>query len=837
MGSPPAPGTGTNSNRALRLIVLIGLGVMAACPSVREPTEVWLDRAPHLLDVDWRLPKPNERGVTSTTPRSVLEFFASRSESLQLRLHGWARSEPMPVRITLNGGCEAGTWNLSPHPGEGSFTVAASCVRPGVNLLEFESGVSKEGFSLESVSIEPTDAKRVSLAPSDVRLEPARVGLQMRTAVISGTRSFDLPLRVDQPSILETALGLPGRGWTRSSIQVRVRLVIRGTDGAERVVADRTLGAGGEGAAVWEPVRADLSAYAGQAVTLHIERETISSTRAESQALPPFADPANLVTIEAPRLLPLHPRPGGPPPIVLVVFDTLRADHLSMYGYRRETAPHLASLARDGVTFGTCLSAAPWTLPSVATILTGLYPWQHQAGLRLPLTGAVSPEDEADFLAPFRTFRMVSRMSPHATTLAERLSAGGYLSAGFVENSYLSDRSGLAKGFARYVWANELRAEVEDPAKRAQFYSRDQPVRDWLEGHEGSPLFLFRHYIAPHLPYMAIPGDEQFVRPSDAPELGDYFEDEEGLLAGNYGPPAKRRIVDLYDESIRLADRRFGDLLGALRQAGLYDRALIIVTSDHGEEFWDHGGYGHGHSLYKEVIRVPLIVKLPGGRFTGTRALDPVRSIDLAPTILELAGLADASSSATGGASTNPRETPLVSGSRREDSDGGATASAPLHRDSSGGVTLPGRSLSFGAERHGGEREALAGAMLYGPPRKMAWRDGTVLIRTEMRPERLIFVNRPSPSARPVELYDVLSDPAQTRNLASSRPELVVLMNGVLEHEWKSASPGAASPGGLDLPPEELEQLEALGYVGARKGSKKTGERDPAGERSRGTPR
>lgn len=764
-----------------RLLVLVWLGAAAGCATSAVPDDVGLDRAAHLLEPEWRLPGPGERAAVATSARSVLLFVSPSARPVRIGLHGWSlRPGPMTVQVRVNGGCPVGAWALAPDPSDAAFTVPASCARAGANQLELETeGSTLGGFALESFRVEPSGVPDGASgasggeppAEAHPHVEPVRVGVDVRTALISDAASFEVPLRVEEPSDLETAVGVPGQGWSRSTMEVRVRLRLRGADGKDRLLAERTLGAGGQGVGAWENLRADLSAYAGQDVTLRIEREIVPASARPTVPYPPFADPARFVMVEAPRVLPRRARSDGPPPIVLVVIDTLRPDHLPMYGYGRATARHLAALARDGITYETSLAVSPWTLPSVATILTGLQPTEHGAGFRRPMDHPVSRVEEAYVRAPFRMFRMLSRLAPGVRTIAERLRDEGYLCSGFVENSYLSERSGLARGFARYLWSYDLSKEVEDLEKRRSVFSGDLPARAWISAHEASRLFIFRHYITPHLPYFVIPGEEHFVRPQDAPELGDYFADEEGIHEGRYGPVARRRIVDLYDESILLVDRRLGDLVEALKKANLYERALIIVTSDHGEEFWDHGGYGHGHSLYDEVLRVPLVVKLPGGAHAGLRIDSPVRQIDLAPTVLGAAG------------------------ARHDD--------------------LPGRPLPFTRGPERGTFEAFAGATLFGPPRSMARRDGTVLIATENRGERLIFADRPSPAPRAMELFDLRSDPRQQHDLSSSRPDLARSMKAFLDAGWKL--PSASPAGGLELSEEETQQLESLGYGGGRK--------------------
>lgn len=754
-------------------MALAVLGLPAACTGTTASSGVWLDQAPHLVEIGWSPIRAGERVLRAEAPRAVLQFFAASRTSLALKLHAQAVSPPLVVRVSANGGCEIAIWDVAATRGEGAFTVPQACVKTGPNLLEFEclqgqpSSFAMEGFTMEGVA---TDDGRS-------QVEPIRIGQEIRRAVISAGSTIDVPVEVRFAGQLETSVGLSGRGWTRSVAGVSVKVSLRSARGREKVLAESTLGRGGEGMGRWTPIRADLTPYVGTTITLRLTRRTLTPPGRKKEDLAAFADPASFVSLESPTLIPAVPGKDPRPPIVLIVFDTLRFDHLPMYGYPRATSPNLVALSKDSIVFETCLSAAPWTLPSITTMLTGLYPGQHMAGLRRPQKEKFRVKDEAEFIAPFRTFRSVTRLASDVRTLGDWMQDAGYLSAAFVENSYLSDHSGLSRGFSRYQWVYDFHDHVKTPEARRRVYGGDVPAREWLDEHANARVFLFRHYISPHMPYLSIPGEEVFAKPDPDSGIGDSFEDEQGAQEGRYGPRARRRIVDLYDESIRLVDRRLGDLLAALKRNGLYDRSLIIVTSDHGEEFWDHGGFGHGHTLYQEVLRVPLIVKLPGNARGGTRVTAPARLIDIVPTVLDFIG---------------------------------ATATSPL----------PGRSLFPVREEKTGFFESFAEASLYGPPRQLARRGSMELIATGPRSDRLVFGDRTGLREKPEELYDLAADPMEKRDLASSDAASLAALKRFLTEKMAGlhrASPAGSSEG-LELSEEELEQLESLGYVrGPRK--------------------
>jgi len=316
-----------------------------------------------------------------------------------------------------------------------------------------------------------------------------------------------------------------------------------------------------------------------------------------------------------PALLPLSacapelPRPH----VILVSIDTLRADHLSCYGYGRETSPFLDRLASEGVLFERAFSSAPWTLPAHLTMLTGLFPAQH---------GVVSEE-----LA----------LGPDVPLLAERLGGAGYATLGFYRPSWIHARHGFARGFELFVGhetVEEARANLE-----AELARRD-PAR---------PTFLFLHLFdvhngalgaGEHMLYPSPPPYQDFFLPDAAERLPDLPPDVlwegENLLA----PPELEALVALYDGGIRHVDAVLSELFATLARQGWLEHALVILTSDHGESLGQRGKLsGHGE-LAQEGLHVPLIVLPPGGGRAGERVRELVHLGDIVPTVLAATGLA-----------------------------------------------------------------------------------------------------------------------------------------------------------------------------------------------------
>jgi tetratricopeptide (TPR) repeat protein len=284
-------------------------------------------------------------------------------------------------------------------------------------------------------------------------------------------------------------------------------------------------------------------------------------------------------------------RKGGPAvyekaPVVLISIDTLRSDHLPVYGYRNVETPALDALRREAILFERAWSHAPLTLPAHATLFTGRLPSGHGIHDNLGYT-----------------------LAPAAGTLAERLKKAGYRTGGAVSAAVLSRLSGISRGFDFWedsVEATEVRKELSEVQRPGG--TTAAALEKWIStGSATEPLFAFLHLYEPHTPY-------------DPPE------------------PWKSRFANPYDGEIAAADAVLADFFAFLKTNGLWDRSLVIVLSDHGEGLGEHGEPEHGIFLYREALQVPLLVKLPGGARGGTSVATPVGLFDLLPTILALTG-------------------------------------------------------------------------------------------------------------------------------------------------------------------------------------------------------
>jgi len=333
---------------------------------------------------------------------------------------------------------------------------------------------------------------------------------------------------------------------------------------------------------------------------------------------------------EAGTLAALPGAPEGAPNILLLVLDTVRNPSLSLFGYPRATSPVLERVAREGTRFDQAFATSSWTLPSHAGIFTGRYPHELNAGFRASL----------DARWP---------------TLAEALRERGYATAGFIANRmYTSRASGLARGFAHYSDVAVAPGEVVASSALLRTALRKRQARrlldyhdlfgrrnaaelnaaflDWLPRAGERPFFAFINYYDAHNPYLPPePWDRRFTR--------DTSRYEPPVLDTTLSEAEIAREREAYEGAIAWLDHQVGALLDSLRGRGLLDRTLVIITSDHGEQFGEHGMVDHGNTLYRVLLQVPLLLRQPGTVPEGRAVLAPVSLRELPQTVLDLAGL------------------------------------------------------------------------------------------------------------------------------------------------------------------------------------------------------
>lgn len=329
-------------------------------------------------------------------------------------------------------------------------------------------------------------------------------------------------------------------------------------------------------------------------------------------------------------LLLARPAPAASPPrqgpwnVILIVLDTVRADHASPYGYGRDTTPALGELARRGVLFDNALAQSDWTLPAFASLFTGKLPSQH---------GTVRPKD---------------RLGESEQTLAQLFRQRGFQTAAFSAGVLDMEHFGLGRGF-------QTLQGFHRPSGMGSLAQTLPAALGWLEPRARQPFFLLIHGADAHYPYncpaeyldrfssgTAATVNYMFLEAFNLSETADWKElplDFVGRAqAVKADPAAMARLRAQYDGCLSYGDSQLPRLYEALSRLGLWESTIVAVTGDHGEELGEHGGYGHyQRPLYEEVARVPLVVRHPGSP-AGLRVAAPVGEIDLLPTLLDLEG-------------------------------------------------------------------------------------------------------------------------------------------------------------------------------------------------------
>ncbi len=468
-------------------------------------------------------------------------------------------------------------------------------------------------------------------------------------------------------------------------------------------------------------------------------------------------------------------RTASRPNLILLSIDTLRADRLGCYGGPHPTSPAIDAMAREGTLLTHAFSSSAWTLPSHMTMMTGLYPSAH----------GVNPDRRTfagiqDSSASFQI-----RGSGRLATLAERLSRLGYATAAITEGGWVAPKFGFDQGFDTYVAhdndnldAGTQRLTLAWLAARA-----NRPKTPATPETPERPFFLFVHTYQVHQPYhQPSPYDSLFVAPghrgyampgvSLPMALLDKFKD------GSFPPTAAdiEAFRARYDGEVRHVDDFVGRLLATLRATGLDRNTIVLLTSDHGEELFEHGGFDHGDTLYDEALRVPLILWGPGRIPAGRRPEQAAGTIDLLPTLVELAG----------GTTTGPSAPPIQGESL-----------VPRIADPTAGVK---NRLLFA--------EGFATAFHH-----FQDTDASIPLASVREGTTELIIHRSNPEA--AELFELLSDPGESRNLATEQPETVArLRRAILAWQQENARLAALYGKATEtLDPETEKRLRALGYL------------------------
>lgn len=497
----------------------------------------------------------------------------------------------------------------------------------------------------------------------------------------------------------------------------------------------------------WNPWRVPLDRFAGETVTLSLE-----VAAGEAGALGFWGTPA----VRAAEAT-VASRPQG---VIVILADTLRSDRVGAWGHDRETAPILADLAARGTRMADTVTQATWTKVSVPAIMTSLYPSTHSVA------------------------QISDRLPASAETMAEVFRNEGYATLALTSIPFVGQFTNLHQGYEELHESASLDTEN---AKTARAYV--DRLLPWLDRHRDVPFFVFLHVADPHSPYYPYaPYDTAWGEPGDAERLTELSEQVrphiEDPLMQRFGMPERDELaqagvdpeefvdieLDAYDGSILGMDVEIGRVLERLRELGIDDRTLIAFVSDHGTEFLDHDAHFHGHTVYGELNRVPMFLHGPGVP-AGVVVEDTVQTIDLMPTVLEIAGVR--APEGVQGTSLMP----LIRGETSDWAKPAITEKAIMDTD------LPGRSFASTSIIH----------------------DGWKLIHNDPAPDDL----------GAYELYDHRDDPRNMTDVAADNPEVVERLAAILD-QWRAEVLAVrldhdAATEGLD--DEALERLRSLGYV------------------------
>jgi arylsulfatase A-like enzyme len=454
--------------------------------------------------------------------------------------------------------------------------------------------------------------------------------------------------------------------------------------------------------------------------------------------------PAGLELVAPTLNMPGATKPGvapGPPAetlpnVFIYMIDTLRPDHLGIYGYSRPTSPHIDAFARDATLFLDAVAQTSWTRPAVASIFTGLYPPSH----------GVVRADRA--------------LAEDLASLPEVLQGLGYQTWGIITNGNVAPAFGFGRGFDRYDYMHE-----GQPVEMHQLSDRvNERLFGWLDAREqDDPLLVYLHTTDPHSPYTPrSPYREKLAGAVRDPEAGSRPFMRRLQLGEAPAPGTQKMVSALYDAEIAFNDASFGAFVAKLKELGLYQGSLIILLSDHGEAFAEHGSWQHGSTLYEEVVAIPLLIKFPNGVGRGAVVTTTARQVDVLPTILDV--LQSAQPPGLEGRSLLP------------EADGGGVPRTPV------------TAFSYLTRRRGEWESASQGR------------------------RKLIRTTAAADGSEHVRLFELGSDPSERVDVAPQRPVWRGFLLSQLRH-LESLSRREEEAPGAEITPELRERLEALGYM------------------------
>jgi arylsulfatase A-like enzyme len=681
--------------------------------------------------------------VSAVSPGGHLSFLASGGE-----------------KVDLNELAKAGDGFWEKTPVTAGSEIQTVTITPAMHMT---------GKQLRHLIIKPTDQAGATFDIESVRIVYRKEflgGIESGVTWQGLKEVYRESIAARSPETATFIVNVPPKAWLDLAVgtieddPVTFRITASAGGKAGDLLLERTVTTPHR----WERTPVDLSKYAGQNVTL-----VCSLVSPTTGTLGFWGAPVIRVRTDQPS----RASNGGvsaapasrPRGIILIQADTLRRDHLGVYGYERETAPTLRRLTSEGTLFRNYTTQATWTKVSTPTLMTSLYPMSHGV---------------ADFF---------DRLPASANTLAESFRADGFATLSFSSVLFTGQFTNLHKGFEELHEDGSV-ANPQSSKTAREFIDR---LGSWLEMHRDGPFFVFLHVFDPHDPYEpSAPYNALWADPAKKEEhekhskaVRKFIQDP---LMRQFGMPSRNELKNAgldpdayvgydqgwYDGSIRAMDVEIGRLIERLRGLGLDDDTLLVFLSDHGEEFLDHGRMFHGQTVYGELTQTPLIVRWPAGLPKGRVVDDVVQTIDVFPTLLDLAGIAPPAG--IQGLSL----TPLLTGQGRwtqrpaiSEKEKTATAGAPPPLDTESFAIVDG---------------------------------GWKLIHNTARPA----------GAPEFELYDFTRDPVNKTDVAAQHPDIVLRLAKALDGWHQMAVAAKLKPDSettKSLTPAQLQRLRSLGYV------------------------
>ena len=698
-------------------------------PVIRIERTTGLENPDQLQAVEIRMRASggaNVSAVTRATPPPDIKLEPSLANRV-----------PWPITTPMVAGNEMHTYTITASAPVSGSRIRYVLIRPADTV-----GVD---FAIESVRL---IFRREQLAgvPSGVSWQGLR-DVFRETLVTRSPETVRFQVTLPSRPRLDLAVGTP------QDEPVTFRISVRQGDKDTPVVATTVTTPHR-----WERREIDLAPFAGGTVSL-----VLSATAARPGTLAFWGAP-----VVRQRVAPDAAAGGPPQGVILVQLDTLRKDHLDVYGYGRPTAPILRGLAGEGALFQNAITQTSWTKAETPSIMTSLYPTTHGV------------------------HQIPDRLPASATTIAEAYRQAGYATLSYSSVVFTGQFTNLHQGFEEL---HEGESTAGRAGPRGAKTSREYVDRlvDWLGDHRDVPFFVYLHFFDPHAPYepnrpydtmWADPkGREEYLRQQEVLKktIADAFMAQRGmathaqLVEAGVDPEAYIRYSkDWYDGAIRGMDTEIGRLVERLRELGLGERTLIALYADHGEEFHDHGRMWHGQSVYGEMIRVPLILWGPGRVAKGVNVEEPVELIDVMPTLLDLSGV--------------PPPPGIQGQSMR-----------PLLAKEAGGAWKHRPPIA--------EKQPMGGTDFPEASESYAVMDGNW---------KLIHNVQRSPEKPEFELFDFYQDPLDQKNVAAEHPDVVDRLGKMLDGWHQMAKAAKLKPDSeltKGMSKEQLDQLRSLGYV------------------------